>query len=195
MYNGFYEMQQSFTGNTRGFMEALDNIEAELPLTPVSIGSFLQGGFHGHLALRLADTHGLDVCAMHDGEDLLHVFNTFRSPSGQLCYLDARGVTDDPDLFLAPFEGDVSMLSGPYTRKETEQLIRDSSWAAFEEDAISNSMVDWILAAYPDNFAPALQCKEVKPSLVDKIKEAQNKQEASHAADSGKVHAAVALGR
>jgi len=175
MKNGFYEMQESFSSNMAAFMEKLDNIEAELPLTPVSIGSFFQGGFHGHLALRLADTHGLDVCAMHDGEDLLHVFNTFRSPSGQLCYLDARGVTDDADLFLAPFDGDVSMLSGPYTRKETEQMIRDSGWAVFEEDAISNSMVDWILSSYSENFAPALQAKEVKPSLAAQIANAASK--------------------
>lgn len=183
MKNGFYDLQESFAGNMRGFVEALDDHEAELPLTSVSVASFFQGGFHGHLALRLADTHNLDVCAMHDGEELLHVFNTFRSPSGQLCYLDARGVTDDADLFLAPFNGDVSMLSGPYDRKEVEQMVKDSSWAAFEEDAISDAMVDWILSKYPENFAPALQNKEINPSLDNKIKLAQNKKEAQKAGE------------
>lgn len=191
--HGFYPVQQKFDGDMEAFLEAMDSIEGELPVNVcqdpgsfetavVSVGSFLQGGYFGHLALHFADTHGFDICALRVDEDLLHVFNTFRSDSGDLCYLDARGITANADQFLEPFGADISCISGPYTRSEVVDLMK-ACGMEFVEDEISRAMVNWLVDSFTNNYDPSPLLRS--PSLDEKIKMAKNKN-AAQPSDEGK---------
>ena len=68
MRNGFYILQEQYKGDTSGFLDALDNIDAELPIciddsgdpAQVSVGSFLQG-FCGELAKYFEREYGLPI--------------------------------------------------------------------------------------------------------------------------------------
>ncbi len=179
MKSGFYDLQENFSGDMRGFLDSLDSIEAELSINislepgvfepaVVGVGSFMQG-YCGHLALRMADTYGLDIYAIQANGELTHIFNTFHSPDGNLCYLDARGVTDDVSLFVEPFRADTFSIIGPMTRREAEDRMNAEGWA-FVEDEISNAMVDWLTSKFAKNFAPAIDSYDSvvrKPSLDD----------------------------
>lgn len=127
MKNGFYGLQVQYKGNMPGFLKALDNIEAELPisinkdgdLAVVSVGSFLQG-FCGELAKYfnrecglpigiLCDSDGIDIC-------LLHVFNVFTEGSTTY-YLDAAASQTIWPCLSSPFWGRTSSKSCPHLPK------------------------------------------------------------------------------
>lgn len=176
MRNGFYILQEQYKGNMSAFLEKLDNIEAELPipiddsgdLATVSVGSFLQG-FCGELAKyfhRECTTKyfqrdcSLPFGILYDpnGKDmrLFHVFNVFAEGS-TMYYLDARGITDDYELFIAPFSrpGDDLKLVCPFFETDAKAMFGDE-WD-FPEDNISDAMIRWLLTSFPENFKhPAL---------------------------------------
>ena len=189
MRNGFYILQEQYKGDTSGFLKALDNIEAELPiridasgdLATVSVGSFLQG-FCGELAKYFHRECSLPIGILYDsdgaGMELLHVFNVFTEGSTTY-YLDARGITDDLDLFEQPFTGPNELkIVSPNSEAEAKALFRDE-WD-FPEDNISDAMIRWLLTSFPENYKhPALS---PPPPLNEQIRAAANraaKQEAS----------------
>lgn len=197
MRNGFYGLQEQYKSNMPGFLKALDNIEAELPISIgkdgdpaiVSVGSFLQG-FCGELAKYfnrecglpigiLCDSDGIDIC-------LLHVFNVFTEGSTTY-YLDGRGITDDLALFEQPFLGlfeqpffgpNKLKIMSPSSEVKAKAMFGDE-WD-FPEDKISDAMIRWLLTSFPENYKhPALS---PPPPLNEQIQAAAKraaKQEAS----------------
>lgn len=176
MRNGFYALQEQYKGNMSAFLEKLDSIEAELPipidesgdLASVAVGSFLQG-FCGQLAKYFhrkctAKYFQRDVSlsfgVLYDpnGTDmrLIHVFNVFTEGS-TMYYLDARGITDNYDLFAALFShpGEDLKLAFPFSEAEAKSMFGDE-WD-FPEDNISDAMIRWLLTSFPENYKhPAL---------------------------------------
>lgn len=167
MRNGFYTLQEKYKGDTSGFLKALDSIEAELPiqidesgdLATVAAGSFLRG-FCGELAKYFERECSLPIGILYDPNAtdirLLHVFNVFTEGSVSY-YLDARGITDDLKLFMAPFAGPGTELKivCPTSEAEAKALFRDE-WD-FPEDSISDAMIRWLLTSFPENYKhPAL---------------------------------------
>lgn len=166
MRNGFYTIQEQYKGDMPGFLEALDNIEAQLPIciassgdpAVVSVGSFLQG-FCGELAKHFNRERDLPIGILYDqdGTDicLLHVFNVFTEGSTTY-YLDARGITDDLTLFEQPFLGPNELkITYPSSEAEAKALFGDE-WS-FPEDNISDAMIRWLLTSFPENYKhPAL---------------------------------------
>lgn len=190
MLNGFYSLQEQYKDNMPGFLEALDNIEAELPISInkdgdpaiVSVGSFLQG-FCGELSKYFGRESGLPIGVLYDpnGTDirLLHVFNVFVD-SSTIYYLDARGVTSDFNLFVAPFarpNRDLKIVSPCY--ESSAKAMFGDEWD-FPEDDISDAMIRWLLTSFPENYKhPALS---PPPPLNEQIQAAAKraaKQEAS----------------
>lgn len=190
MKNGFYGLQEQYKGNMPGFLKALDNIEAELPISIgkdgdpaiVSVGSFLQG-FCGELAKYFGRESSLPIGVLYDpyGTDirLLHVFNVFVD-SSTIYYLDARGVTSDFNLFVAPFarpNRDLKIVSPCY--ESGAKAMFGDEWD-FPEDDISDAMIRWLLTSFPENYKhPALF---PPPPLNEQIQAAAKrtaKQEAS----------------
>lgn len=190
MRNGFYTLQEQCKGDMPAFLEKLDSIETELPITidasgdlaTVSIGSFLQG-FCGELAKYFNRECGLPIGILYDpnGTDmrLYHVFNVFTEGSVTY-YLDARGITDDLKLFMEPFAGpnrDLKIVSSFY-ESDTKAMFGDE-WD-FPEDNISDAMIRWLLTSFPENYKhPALS---PPPPLNEQIQAAAKravKQEAS----------------
>lgn len=197
MKNGFYGLQEQYKGNMPGFLKALDNIEAELPISIdkdgdpaiVSVGSFLQG-FCGELAKHFEREYGLPIGILYDpnGTDvrLLHVFNVFTEGSTTY-YLDARGITDDLSLFEQPF---LALFEQPFLGPNKLKIMSPSSEAeakamfgdewSFPEDNISDAMIRWLLTSFPENYKhPALS---PPPPLNEQIQAAAKravKQEAS----------------
>lgn len=189
MRNGFYTLQEQCKGDMPAFLEKLDSIETELPITidasgdlaTVSVGSFLQG-FCGELAKYfnrecglpigiLCDSDGIDIC-------LLHVFNVF-TEGYTTYYLDGRGITDDLALFEQPFLGPNKLkIMSPSSEAEAKAMFGDE-WD-FPEDDISDAMIRWLLTSFPENYKhPALS---PPPPLNEQIQAAANraaKQEAS----------------
>lgn len=180
MRNGFYALQEKYKGNTPGFLEALENIDAELPiqideggdLAVVSVGSFMQG-FCGELAKYFNRECGLPIAILYapDGTDirLLHVFNVF-TEGFTTYYLDARGITDDLDLFEQPFSGPNELkIVSPTSEAEAKALFRDE-WD-FPEDNISDAMICWLLTSFPENYKhPALSpppplCEQIRAAM------------------------------
>lgn len=163
MKNGFYTLQDQYKNNMNGFLEALDSIEAELPIrisaadddfATVSVGSFLQG-FCGELAKFFYREHGLTIGILYDpaGTDmcLCHVFNVLIAGSTTY-YLDARGITDDLQLFIEPFAGpgkDLKLVF-PNSELEAKALFKDE-WD-FPEDEISDAMIRWLLDSFSKNY-------------------------------------------
>lgn len=166
MRNGFYTIQEQYKGDMPGFLEALDNIEAQLPIciassgdpAVVSVGSFLQG-FCGELAKHFNRERDLPIGILYDqgGTDicLLHVFNVFTEASTTY-YLDARGITDDLALFEQPFLGPNALkIMSPSSEVEAKAMFGDE-WD-FPEDKISDAMIRWLLTSFPENYKhPAL---------------------------------------
>ena len=164
MRNGFYTIQEQYKGDMPGFLEALDNIEAELPVciassgdpAVVSVGSFLQG-FCGELAKYFERECSLPIGILYDSGDteLLHVFNVFTEGSTTY-YLDARGITDDLTLFEQPFLGPNELkITSPSSEAEAKAMFGDE-WD-FPEDNISDAMIRWLLTSFPENYKhPAL---------------------------------------
>lgn len=190
MRNGFYILQEQYKGDTSGFLKALDNIEAELPiridasgdLATVSVGSFLQG-FCGELAKYFHRECSLPIGILYDsdgaGMELLHVFNVFTEGSTTY-YLDARGITDDLDLFEQPFTGPNELkIVSPNSEAEAKALFRDE-WD-FPEDNISDAMIRWLLTSFPENYK--YQDLSPPPPLNEQI-QAAAKKAAKHEAPS-----------
>lgn len=163
MRNGFYILQEACKGDMPTFLEELDNMQAELPiqidedgdLAVVSVGSFLQG-FCGELAKYFEREYGIPIGILYDpsGADirLLHVFNVFTEGSVTY-YLDARGITDDPKLFMEPFAEpgrDLKMIGFPSSEAEAKAAFGDE-WD-FPEDNISDAMIRWLLTSFPENY-------------------------------------------
>ena len=161
MRNGFYTIQEQYKGDMPGFLKALDNIEAELPIcidssgdpAVVSVGSFLQG-FCGELAKYFNRECGLPIGILYDQDGidicLLHVFNVFTEGSTTY-YLDARGITDDLALFEQPFRGPSKLkIVCPIYDAEAKAMFGDE-WD-FPEDSISDAMVRWLLTSFPENY-------------------------------------------
>lgn len=190
MKNGFYGLQERYKGNMPGFLKALDNIEAELPISIdkdgdpaiVSVGSFLQG-FCGELAKYFGRESGLPIGVLYDpnGTDirLLHVFNVFVDGSTSY-YLDARGVTSDFNLFVAPFAGpnrDLKIVSPSYESKA--KAMFGDEWD-FPEDNISDAMIRWLLTSFPENYKhPALSPPPLLNEQIQAAAKRAAKQEAS----------------
>lgn len=195
MRNGFYALQEKYKGNTPGFLEALENIDAELPiqideggdLAVVSVGSFMQG-FCGELAKYFNRECGLPIAILYapDGTDirLLHVFNVF-TEGFTTYYLDARGITDDLSLFEQPFaEPNSSELFHSFAGKPRQlKIVSPASEAEakamfgdewdFPEDNISEAMIRWLLTHFPENYKhPALS---PPPPLNEQIQAAAKK--------------------
>lgn len=167
MRNGFYILQEQCKGDMSAFLEKLDSIETELPITidasgdlaTVSVGSFLQG-FCGELAKYFHRECDLPIGILYDpnGTDmrLYHVFNVFTEGSVTY-YLDARGITDDLKLFMEPFAGADKVLRtiGITNAAEAKAMFGDE-WD-FPEDNISDAMIRWLLTSFPENYNhPAL---------------------------------------
>ena len=76
MRNGFYTIQEQYKGDMPGFLEALDNIEVELPIcidssgdpAVASVGSFLQG-FCGELAKYFCRECDLPIGILYDQDN------------------------------------------------------------------------------------------------------------------------------
>lgn len=182
MRNGFFALQEQYKGDTSGFLKALDNIEAELPiridafgdLATVSVGSFLRG-FCGELAKYFHRECSLPIGILYDpdgaGMELLHVFNVFTEGSTTY-YLDARGITDDLDLFEQPFTGPNELkIVSPNSEAEAKALFGDE-WD-FPEDNISDAMIRWLLTHFSENYKhPALS---PPPPLNEQIRAAANR--------------------
>ena len=190
MKNGFYTLQEQCKGDMPAFLEKLDSIETELPITidasgdlaTVSIGSFLQG-FCGELAKYFKRECDLPIGILYDpnGTDmrLYHVFNVFTEGSVTY-YLDARGITDDLKLFMEPFAGaDKELRAIGITNAAEAKAMFGDEWD-FPEDNISNAMIRWLLTSFPENYEhPALS---PPPPLNEQIQAAAKravKQEAS----------------
>lgn len=191
MRNGFYILQEQYKGDTSGFLKALDNIEAELPiridasgdLATVSVGSFLQG-FCGELAKYFHRECSLPIGILYDpnGADmrLLHVFNVFTEGSAAY-YLDVRGITDDSKLFMAPFDepGKDLKIWFPISEADAKAMFGDE-WS-FPEDNISDAMIRWLLTSFPENYK--YQDLSPPPPLNEQI-QAAAKKAAKHEAPS-----------
>lgn len=179
MRNGFYILQDQYKGDTSGFLDALDNIDAELPIciddsgdpAQVSVGSFMQG-FCGELAKHFEREYGLPIGILYDpnGTDvrLLHVFNVFTEGSTTY-YLDARGITDDLALFEQPFLGPNKLkIMSPSSEAEAKAMFGDE-WS-FPEDNISDAMIRWLLTSFPENYKH--QALSSPPPLNEQIQTA-----------------------
>lgn len=130
------------------FLRAMDQIEAELPVScsassddpaVVSIGSFLQG-FCGNLARYFHDKYNLPIGVLSVNGEMFHVFNYVTKDETRY-YLDVRGVTDEWDCFIALFQQDDVQF------ESAEEFYGQPELPAnvFPEDAISDAMLDWLL--------------------------------------------------
>ena len=162
MHTGFYDLQIRCQGDMSIFLEILDSIEKELPVSVcadcfepaiVTVGSFLQG-YCVSLAKKFADRFKLPAAVLIDQDgELVHTYNFRHLKNGRTLYLDVRGVTDDCKLFLEPFpkvnraEEDFQMM-----------MKRQPDWA-FPEDEISKAMVDWLFENYLDFYLPIAENK------------------------------------
>jgi len=130
------------------FLQAMDQIESELPVScsassdepaVVSIGSFLQG-FCGNLARHFHDKYNLPIGVLSVNGEMFHVFNYVTKDETRY-YLDVRGVTDEWDCFIAPFQQKEIKF------EDAEEFYGQPELPAnvFPEDAISDAMLDWLL--------------------------------------------------
>ena len=188
MRNGFYVLQEQYKGNMSAFLERLDSIESDLPipideagdLASVAVGSFLQGFcgqlakyFHRECTMKIFQRDcNLPFGILYDpnGTDmrLVHIFNVFAEGSTTY-YLDARGITDDLELFMAPFcPGKDLKIVCPHFETEAKSMFGDE-WD-FPEDSISDAMIRWLLTHFPENYKhPALS---PPPPLNEQIRAA-----------------------
>ena len=161
MRNGFYSLQERYMEDLYTYYNVeLASIKENLSIVhngkpetiAVSVSSFLLG-FCAELALYFCDKCNLSISVLYDKyhDDVIHVYNTFYDRFGQKYYLDARGITDDEELFFAPYKHYCAEVIGPLTRTETETLIRPEGWE-FPEDEISDAMIQWLVTSFPENY-------------------------------------------
>jgi len=162
MKNGFYHLQDEYVGSIPAFMDALDEIDANIPVqfksgesitAPVSVASFMLG-FCGELAMYFHRKYGFEIGLLLDGDDLHHVFNVISPSPSQRYFLDARGITDDISLFLEPYA--LFPVKCLYAKDidTAKALVPDEQWY-FPEDEISDAMIRWLLDTYPDYYDPS----------------------------------------
>lgn len=150
MYTGYYELQKQCKREGRSFFDALDSIEADLDIpisdcaptesASVAVGSFMQG-FCFHLAKRLQKRYGLEIGILYVDGEYSHAFNILEK-DGRRLYLDARGFTDDFDLFAEPFEAEALRVV-PLAESGIEKEL--PAWAT-DEDRISDAMLAWLFS-------------------------------------------------
>lgn len=162
MKNGFYHLQDEYAGSIPAFLDALDDIEANIPVqfksgesitAPVSVASFMLG-FCGELAMYFHRKYGYEIGLLQDEDELLHVFNVISPSPSKRYFLDARGITDEISLFLEPFciyPGNILYAKDIETAQD---LAPDGEWH-FPEDEISDAMIGWLLDTYPAYYDPS----------------------------------------
>lgn len=147
MKTTLYFVQERYQ-NMDDFLLALDQVESELPAScsgssydpaVVSIGSFLQG-FCGNLARYFHAKYGLPIGILSVNGEMFHIFNYVTK--GEIrYYLDVRGVTDEWDCFIAPFQQDEAQFESAEEFYGQSELPSD----VFPEDTISDAMLNWLL--------------------------------------------------
>lgn len=160
MFTDFYELQHVYRGDMQGFFNRLDSIETELRLTDskvpdeplsVSVGSFLQG-FCVNLAKEFNRKYGLPIAVLTDETgELVHAYNYRELPNGARLYLDARGVTNNRELFLEPFQTHKELDEADF-----ETTLKNMPEWAFPDDEISAAMINWILSNFQEFYRPII---------------------------------------
>lgn len=149
MKTGYYFKQEAYGNDMNGFLAYLDSIESELPVScslatnepaVVSIGSFLQG-FCGNLARYFQDQYDLQVGVLSVKGEMLHIFN-YADINGTRFYLDVRGLTDEWDAFVKPFQQKDGVFQTVLEHYGQNSLPED----VCPEDDISQAMLDWLFS-------------------------------------------------
>lgn len=147
MKTTLYFMQEKYS-DIDEFLDKLDEFEGELTVscspdddTPavVSIGSFLQG-FCGNLARYFHEEYHLPIGVLSANGEMMHVFN-YACKDGYRYYFDVRGVTDDWDAFIAPFQQNGLHFETAEEHYGSAEIPANF----FPEDEISAAMIQWLL--------------------------------------------------